>query len=556
MSDQTLEAPSIEVPAIPPIDPDPRPELAWRELAWRYRWPLGAAGLLVLALLIVIWARSRPGYDPYGWLVWGKLTLKGALDTNGAPSWKPLPFLFTVPFSVFGHYSLWLWMVFSVAVSLAGLVFAYRIAFRLVDAEPERRYAAYLAGAFAAVFVFLMQDVVSHLTFVHYVLSAESDTMIVALVLAAVDFHLSGRHWWAYAMWMLAALGRPEVWPYLLGAVTYLARPGAEAFSIRALQRLPRFIRLPVEALAALPAAAIDYFKADKRPWAKRVLIIAGATLLAMAFMWFVIPGLSSKSFFTAGNIAHNSPRMVHGNKITGTISRYHALESNVVWVLAAFTLLLALWRRWWTIQALALGALVWLIIEIGFSVKGYPSVPRYMFESGAIVGVLAAVGVGRLVLEVPPLVRRAARDLAPAIQPRLLNQLGGWGAAIAVIAVLGSMAPAVRTQLRLERVDLRHERARATSFNKLHTVVAKLTSARILACGQPNIPIGYQSVFAWYMGIKTGVLYVNPSYLKTHPHPLVSIYPTSSGGWKVFPSHIATAAQAAHCRHLRLIVR
>ena len=86
--------------------------------------------------------------------------------------------------------------------------------------------------------------------------------------------------------------------------------------------------------------------------------------------------------------------------------------------------------------------------------------------------------------------------------------------------------------------------------------IVDTLGSARILACGQPNIPIGYQSVFAWYMGIKTGVLYVNPSYLKTHPHPLVSIYPTTSGGWKVFPSHIATAAQAAHCRHLRLTLR
>jgi hypothetical protein len=84
---------------------------------------------------------------------------------------------------------------------------------------------------------------------------------------------------------------------------------------------------------------------------------------------------------------------------------------------------------------------------------------------------------------------------------------------------------------------------------------VDRLGSARILACGQPNIPIGYQSVFAWYMGIKTGVLYVNPSYLKTHPHPLVNIYPTSSG-WKVFPSHIATAAQAARCHRLRLIVR
>ena len=56
-------------------------------------------------------------------------TLK--LDTNGAPSWKPLPFLFTVPYALFGHYQLWLWMVTSVAVSLSGAAFAWRIAFNL-----------------------------------------------------------------------------------------------------------------------------------------------------------------------------------------------------------------------------------------------------------------------------------------------------------------------------------------------------------------------------------------------------------------------------------------
>jgi len=514
MSDQTLEAPSVEVSAAPPLDPAPKRDLPWLQFLRRHWWIPAAAALLVISLLVVLWARSRPGYDPYGWLVWGKLTLKGALDTNGAPSWKPLPFLFTVPFSLFGHYSLWLWMVFSVAVSLAGLIFAWRIAFRLTAADPAHRYAAYVAGLFAALLVFGMQDVVSHLTYAHYLLSAESDTMIVTLVLAAVDFHLTRHHGWAFWMWWLAALGRPEVWPFLGLAGIYLWL---------------------------------------KNPAYRRWLYFA---LVAILFMWFVIPGLTSKSFFTAGNIAHNSPREVKGNKVTGTISRFHALEANTVWVLAGLTLVMAAWRRWWTILALAAGALVWLIIEIAFSIKGYPSVPRYMFESGAIVAVLAGVFVGRVILEAPPLIARVAHDLAPKIKPQLATQLGGWGAAIVVVAIAGSMFGAARTQVNHERVDLRHERARAKSFNKLSTVVHRLGPSRILACGQPNIPIGYQSVFAWYMGIKTGVLYVNPSYLKTHPHPLVSIYPTTSGGWKVFPSHIATAAQAARCRHLKLIVR
>ena len=89
--------------------------------------------------MVVLWADTRPGYDPYGWLVWGKLTVHAKLDTNGAPSWKPLPFLFTVPFALVGHYALWLWMITSVAVSLSGFVFAWRIAFRLTGADRQRR---------------------------------------------------------------------------------------------------------------------------------------------------------------------------------------------------------------------------------------------------------------------------------------------------------------------------------------------------------------------------------------------------------------------------------
>ena len=80
------------------------------------------------------------------------------------------------------------------------------------------------------------------------------------------------------------------------------------------------------------------------------------------------------------------------------------------------------------------------------------------------------------------------------------------------------------------------------------------LGASNMLACGQPNIPIGYQSVFAWYAGVKTGVLYVSAGYLKAHPHPLVNIYPIA-GGWKVFPSHV-DAAHAAACHRMRLVLR
>ena len=56
--------------------------------------------------------------------MWGYQTVHLTLDLGGAPSWKPLTYLFTVPFALFGHYEMWLWMFFSAAVALAGAVFA------------------------------------------------------------------------------------------------------------------------------------------------------------------------------------------------------------------------------------------------------------------------------------------------------------------------------------------------------------------------------------------------------------------------------------------------
>ena len=340
---------------------------------------LTAAGLLIVSLAIVLYARTRPGYDPYGWLVWGKLTIHLKLDTNGAPSWKPLPYLFTVPYAVAGRYALWLWMVTSVAISLSGLIFAWRIAFRLTYSRPERRYASYVAGLFAAAFVLAMQDPVGNYNYTHYILSAESDTMIVSLCLLAIDLHLSGHHKAAFWIWWLGALGRPEVWPFYGLAGLWLW------------WKVPSY-----------------------RRWLYLSLVL-------LAFLWFGIPGLSSKSLLTAGNIAENSPRAIHGNKITGTIDRFHELLPNTAWIAAVLTVAWAAWRRRTTILVLAGGALLWVLIEIAFAIHGFPAVPRYMFEAGAVVGILAAIFVGRVVHELPALLAGQARRLTPAGSAR------GW---------------------------------------------------------------------------------------------------------------------------------
>jgi hypothetical protein len=494
--EQTIDTPSIDVPIAPPRSAKPARELSLAELARRYPWVVGAVALLLVSFVVVLWAGVRPGYDPYGWLVWGKLTVHLKLDTNGAPSWKPLPFLFTLPFAFFGHYALWLWMVSSVAISLSGPIFAWRIAFRLTGADPARRYAAYVAGLVAAVLVLALEDPLGY-TYTHYILSAESDTMIVALCLAAVDSHLSGRHRWAFWLWWLGALGRPEVWPFWVLAGAWLWRSDR-----------------------------------THRRW---VIVSMGLLLV----LWFGIPGLTSKSPLTAGNIAENSPRAIHGNKVTGTIHRFFELEPTPVWIAAGIALALAVWRRQRAILLIAAGAAGWVAIEIGFALHGFPAVPRYLFEPGAIGAVLAGVLAGWVVLEVP------AR-LGAVANPRI----GAWAAGLVLLAFAVSMLPTAHSQLRLERTDLRHEHARTRLFNELTAVARRVGGARILACGQPNAPIEYQSVLAWDLGVRVGSLYVDQKHVALHPHPLVNIYPTS-GGWKVFTSHVRPGAEAARCRGL-----
>jgi hypothetical protein len=465
--------------------------------------------LLAISTVIVVWARTRPGYDPYGWLVWGKLTIHWNLDTNGAPSWKPLPYLFTVPYALFGHYELWLWMITSVAISLSGVIFAWRIAFRLTDAPPERAYAAYAAGLFAAAALLGIRD------YSHFILSSQSDTMIVSLCLGAIDCWLSGRQRWAFWLWILAALGRPEVWPFL------------GIYTVWAWWKFPGMRRM----------------------------IYCGVALLPL--LWFGIPALTAKSAFIAGSNALHSPRELKNNKFFGTIDRFLDLHEMPVQLAALAGIVLAFLRRQRMVLIIAAGGVLWVLVEAAFALHGWPAVPRYLFEAVGAMCVVAGVAVGRVILELPPLLARLVprlplRGLAPRSP-----QIAGWVTGLVVLALAASMAPSARQRYHIERVDLTHERARTKEFGRLSVVVSHLGSSRIMACGQPNIPIAYQSVLAWYMNVKIGVLYYSPGFEKAHPHTTVDMYPLSNG-WKVVPRHLsaATPAQLAACRHLTYTYR
>src|SRR4051795_8462136 len=64
------------------------------------RWLPAAACVVVAAVSLLV--AHNPTYDPTAWLIWGREIVHGDLVTVSGPSWKPLPVLFTTPFTLLG----------------------------------------------------------------------------------------------------------------------------------------------------------------------------------------------------------------------------------------------------------------------------------------------------------------------------------------------------------------------------------------------------------------------------------------------------------------------
>jgi hypothetical protein len=452
--------------------------------------------LLVASLDIVLLARTRPSFDSYGWLVWGHQAVAGTLNTNAAPSWKPLPFIFTVPYALFGHYELWLWMVTCLAVTLGGSVAAGRIAYRLTVAPPrgsdgaarraDRRvhYAGIAAGVFAGLALVGIQD------WWHYVLSAQSDTMIAALCLGAIDCHLSGHPRWAFLLGVLASLGRPEVWPFL------------GLYSIWAWRAVPTM----------------------------RWLI--GGGILALILLWFGIPAITSRSPFVAASNAFGSGRRLRSDRVFGTIDRFLDLYATPLEIAALLSLVWAALRRDRTVLLLGAGGVAWVVIEVAFSLHGWPGLGRYMFGAGAVMVVLAGVLVGWLLADLAPLVAGRLR------LPKLATA-SSWLGIVLVAGLVGSLIPAAVSRARIERRDLHAQRVRTKEINLLSGKVSQLGGpARLAPCGEPLTRLEYQTILAWTLHHNVAAVGFKYGEAISHGNPIVLFTPLPQGGWLVQAVH------------------
>jgi hypothetical protein len=455
----------------------------------RYRWWLVAIGLVVISAVLVRAVGTRPGYDPYGWLVWGRETLRGSLDLGGAPSWKPLPYVFTVPYSLTGGFALWLWMVTSVALSLGGSIFAGRIAYRLTGTEDGRRFPAIAAALFAGLALLGIDQ------YMHSILSVQSDAMIVSLCLGAIDFHLSRHHRIAFVLLVLGSLGRPEVWPFV------------------ALYGLWLWWTMP----------------------SMRWMVYVG--LLAIPALWFGVPTITNHRPFVSAQLALLSPRELHGNKFTGTLHRYVSLQYLPVQLAALLAFVMA-WRRRNRVVLVLTGCVIlWLVVEIAFALHGWPGVPRYMYEAEAVTIVLAGIAIGWLLKDGLELTDRLKLSWA---RPRWIG--------IALVAVLGIslVSPAI-ARLRAEHGDIIHERARTTEINLLAGTLGALGGYRhVLACGEPVTNVEYVSILAWLTRLNVGKVGHRPKFELHQKYPIV-LFTQLKNGWAVTP-YRTPAAQQSSC--------
>ena len=330
--------------------------------------------------------------------------------------------------------------------------------------------------------------------YAHYILSVQSDPMIVTFCLAAIDMCLCRRYRWAFAFLILGALGRPEVWPFL------------------ALYSIWAWLKMP--ALRWMVAGGIAF----------------------VAFMWFGIPWITNGKPNIAGQLALHSPRELHQNKVTGTIGRFTGLDYLPVWIAALGAVAIGALRRDLAVLMLAGAVIVWVIVEIAFALHGFPALPRYMFEAGAVVAVLAGIGVGWALTELP----------------KLSRTLPLWTGIPIVAALIVSLQPGAVTRLRAERLDLRHERARGNEIVLLQKTIDTLGGYRqIRNCGEPVTIVEYASVLAWLTHLDVGSVGYLPSAEMRHRYPIVLFGTTSPGGWTVLPWH-THPDQRNECSELR----
>ncbi|MEA2331739.1 MAG: hypothetical protein QOH58_1877 [Thermoleophilaceae bacterium] len=388
------------------------------------------AGCLAVSALTLLYP-STPTYDPWAWILWGREIFQLDLVTEGGPSWKPFPLLFTVPFSLFGQDAapyLWLWV--ARAGGLFGCAMAYRMANRLIGRG--------LYGALAGVCAFFA--LFSSNKFVRDAALGNSEGILAAIVLWAFERHLDGRRDHALYLGVAAALLRPEAWPFLglYGLWLWLREPALRA-------RLVAFAVL-IGAVWILPEwwGSGDPLRAGSRANAPNPGSAAFADSPAIAlverFMSVTIAPVELGTLIAVGFAAY-------------------------MWVRH---------RREGAALALTMFGLAWFLLVAAMTEGGFAGNQRYLIVTTAVVCVLGGVGAVRVLQGVEWL---AGRVLGPHRARPAIIAAFCLGLAVASPTIVAKANNTARVQGGLE-----HE---AYLWHDLKGLIAEAGGKdALLACG------------------------------------------------------------------------
>jgi len=317
-----------------------------------------------LAALSAALLPTVPSYDPWSWIVWGREVTDPALSfiVTGGPSWKPLPWLFTSVYGLFGGAAPTLWVITARFGGLMALVAAYRLAARLVGRGP--RWWGIGAGLLAAVGVALTQE------WAYYMFRGTSEPMLVGTSLWAIDRHLAGRYRSAFVLGVAASLIRPEAWPFML---------------LYAIWLWPRV----------------------ERP--SRVLIPLG--LFSIPLFWFGPPWVGSGQPLIAATHAKDYNGHLGSDPFLEVLRRGADLQVLPCLVFALLAVALAWRRRDRLILGLATGAAAWWVLVVAMTLDGYPGLERFYLPAAGVICVLGGVGVVWVAAAVAPWIARRLRS-------------------------------------------------------------------------------------------------------------------------------------------------
>jgi hypothetical protein len=448
--------------------------------AWLTGTLLVVVGCLALAGLSLL-APGAPTYDPWSWIIWGREVVHLDLSTAGGPSWKPLPVLFTAPFSLLGDgVSPDLWLVVARAGALLALVMTFRLARRLAG-EPWG-VAAGLVAALA---------LVTSTGFIRDVWPGNSEGLLIAFILWAIESHLEGRRRQAFVLGLLAALLRPESWLFV---------------------------------------GAYGLWLAWRDP-AMRKWVAAGGT--AVLALWFLPELWGSGALFRAAERANNPDRHSPAYAAEPALQVLRAFGATFTWpvfALSGIALGHALPRRGRERFVLVLAALgvAWLGLVALMTQAGYSGNPRYLMPVGAVICVLTGVG--------------AARLLELVSTPR--SGLVRGAVAVGLVLVVGVI---VYNRPQLDAV-LNGLRGEARLDAQLETAIARTGGpGAVLACAKPITGAYQVPILAWYLHVHSIRVGLNPrppavvfrtdNFVRMPPVPKQPPYRevATAGAWHVY---------------------